>query len=342
MNIEKIEKKDIAILPTPLYKLENISQEYSANVYIKRDDMTGIGMGGNKLRKLEYLVQDALDNGYTILLTYGAIQTNHGMLTAAVAAKFGLKSILILKNYEGKDPKLTGNLVLDKLLGADINIVNISEEDKDREEEIIKDTTEKIVNDYESNGEKVYIIPTGGSSTLGTLGYIKAAKEIKIQSEELGLDFDYIVCGQGSKGTFAGLWLGNEYYKLGSKIIGINVMETDENIADEMADFINKVSEELGLAINCKSDDIHLSDQYYGQGYAQADENTIKTIEKLARSEGIFVDPTYTGKVFSAVLDMIDKETFERNSNILFIHTGGYPGIFSQAHVDYISSYYGI
>lgn len=339
MEYKNIEKIDLAILPTPIQRLKNISKAYGANIYIKRDDLTGLGMGGNKLRKLEYLLKEALDLGCSAVLTHGATQTNHGMLTAAAASKLGLKTILILKDSSGKRPELSGNLMLDEILGADVRLVNTQGLDKEEAENLASQAAKEAVLEYEARGMKVYEIPTGGSSALGSLGYVRAAGEIKDQAEAMDLKFDYLICGQGSKGTFSGLWLGSKYYQTDYELIGVNVMETPATIKEDLASFINEVSSSYEMNISCRPDDLKLVEDAFKEGYAVPDRETFQTIRDLARSEGIFVDPTYTGKVFVAMLDLIRTGEIEKGSNILFVHTGGYPGFFTDYHTDFVKAH---
>lgn len=336
MEFEKIKKENLGILPTPIHKLENLSKKLGPNIYVKRDDMTGLGMGGNKIRKLEYLVKDALDQGATALLTYGGIQTNHGMLTAAVAGKLGLKSILVLYGSD-IDQEPSGNLLLDKVLGSDIRLLDITDLDSEEKAEKIDDLTNQILAEYQARGEKVYIIPMGGSSELGALGYVNAAKEIKDRAQAMDINFDYIFCGQGSHGTFAGLWLGAKYFAMDSRVIGVNVMETGQEIKEEISDYINRISQAYNMGITANPGDLDIAGDYSGLGYAIPDENTLAHVLDLGREEGIFIDLTYTGKIFTGMVDMVKTGKVKKESNILFIHSGGYPGIFSRDQVNFIN-----
>lgn len=336
MRYEEVKKRDIGILPTPIVKLENMSEKYFANIFLKRDDMTGLGMGGNKIRKLEYLAEDAINNKYTTLLTYGALQTNHGMLTSCVANKCNLKSILMLKNFEKEEPCLSGNIVLDTILGADIRYINLAGLDNESIKKEIERKTVEVVKEYEDRGERVYIIPTGGSSTLGALGYVNCIDEIIKQSDDMNIDFKYIICGQGSKGTFSGLWLGSRYFNKDYEVIGMNVSEEGEGLKERIKHYINKISERFSMGITC-DEDLHLIDKCV-LGYAIPDRETFKVVRELASLEGLFLDPTYTGKAFKGLIDLIKEGAIDKSKNILFIHTGGYPGLFSNVNVSFMEN----
>lgn len=328
-----MKKVQCAALPTPIQKLENITKKVNANIYIKRDDMTGLGLGGNKLRKLDYLVADAIENKCNVLLTYGGVQTNHGRLTAAAAAKFNMKSVIVCFGNEPKDE--SGNLILDKMLNADVRFVQIDLNDnKDKVFERLNTVTENIVKQYEKKGDKVYIIPIGGSNTIGTYGYIECVKEILNQN----IQIDYVVTALGSGGTFSGLWLGAKYYKAPFEVIGISVGQRGDNANKDLVKLINETSEKNNLGIECKENDIWVEDKYFGKGYNIPDAKTREIIYYLAQTEGIFVDPCYTAKAFNGMLDLIKIGKIKPNKNILFIHTGGAPALYTTEHLKEIQA----
>lgn len=344
MKLESLTKVNTGMFPTPLHKLENLSAQLKSNVFIKRDDLDGLGMGGNKLRKLDYLVKEAKDAGYTTLMTFGGVQTNHGRQTAACACKYGMKSIIVADMKSDEPPKkLSGNLLLDAILGCDIifmdmrNILNNSE---GKAPHIIKEETaalrievaKKVIKMYEAKGEKVYEMPAGGSTPLGCMGYLFAVKEIMEQLQEMNQKIDYIVCASGSNGTFAGLWLGSKYFKAPFKIIGSAVSPYSKEYNVKMANFINKTSEEYELGIHALPEELCILGDYWGIDYDTPDLKTYETIYHLARTEGLFVDPVYTGKGFTALLDIIEKEKIPAGSDVLFIHTGGTPALWSENH----------
>lgn len=344
MKLEDLQKVQTGFLNTPIHELKNINKEYeSTKIFIKRDDLTGIGFGGNKIRKLDYLVKDAIDNNCTVLLTYGGPQTNHGRLTAAVATKFGLKCGIIM---DGLPPETaTGNLVLDKMMGADLffmddsNLKNLPREEyKEKYKMLKKKTTDEVIKSYQSKGEKVYTIPVGGSSIIGAAGYIMAVKEILDQLDKSKTNIDYVVTGFGSTGTFGGLYLGAKYFNAPFEVIGISVSKKTDEELQEKVDYINKVSKYFNLNINVDFDDVWVERSFVGNGYNIPDEETRKYIYKMAKQEAVILDPCYTGKVFRGLSEMIDKGKIKKGSNILFLHTGGSPGIFSAEHLKEMQS----
>lgn len=332
-NVKKI-KLSLGI--TPLHKLEEISRETGVDIYLKRDDLNGLGMGGNKLRKLEYILGDAREKGARVLITYGGIQTNHGRMTAAVAAKAGMKSCLILK---GKPPvDATGNLLLDELLGSRVVYIDDSGiKDLPDYDERLKGETERvtreIIKEYESQGEKVYIVPMGGSSELGALGYVDARYEIEEQLREMEIEADYMVTAYGSVGTYGGLLLGNKVLESRCRVLGINILhDLDDALVREHTDYINRIAEAYHLGVKVDNMDLLIDREGVGAGYNTPEEWVYAGVERAARSEGIFFDFCYTGKAFARMLKLIEDGSIEKGSRVVFIHTGGIPGIFSDIH----------
>jgi D-cysteine desulfhydrase family pyridoxal phosphate-dependent enzyme len=324
--MKDVDKINTGFFNTPIHKLNNISKEYNCNIYIKRDDMTGFAFGGNKLRKLNYLLKDALDKGCDTLLTYGGPQTNHGRLTASVAVRYGMKCIIIM---DGKKPKeASGNLILDKMMNADLYFV----EEKDSKDEI----KDRVIEKYEKKGHKVYEIPVGGSSTLGILGYFDAVKEINQQSKDLELELDYIVCGYGSAGTYGGLVLGKKYFKNNYNVIGICVSNKSENQIEEDRKYMNNSADKFDMNIKINEEDLWIEKGFVGEGYNVPDKKTREIIYYVASREGIILDPCYTGKAFNGMLQLIRDKRIKPDSNILFIHTGGTPGIYTKEHLEQI------
>lgn len=339
--MKKIEKVNTCFLPSPLHKLNNVSKDLDLNVYIKRDDMTGTGLGGNKLRKLDYIVKKAMDEGYTTLLTYGGAQTNHGRLTAAAASKFGLKSIIMC--YGKKSDYMSGNLLLDKIMGTEVAFIDttdVREKAKGKSyDEVVElyrikkqEATNAVTKKYTDNGEKVYIIEIGGHSKEGILGYFEATKEILDQSKEMGVTFDYVITGNGSGGTLGGLLLGKRYYNASYKIIAANVSKKEEIEFDKLIDFCNETSNHYEMGVAVSKEDFDYTNDYIGIGYNEPDNDTRNAIMYLASKEGIFTDPCYTGKSFNALLGLAKQGKLKPNSNVLYIHTGGVPGLWTEEH----------
>lgn len=328
--MKKIDKIETGFLKTPIHKLNNISRDLDVNIYVKRDDLTGFAFGGNKLRKLDYLLKDALVNGCDTLLTYGGPQTNHGRLTASVAARFGMKCIIIM---DGSKPKeASGNIILDKMMNADLYFIDdfkVKDNDDNKIKNILR---EQVINKYEENGHKIYEIPIGGSSELGILGYFDAVEEINKQLLELNIDLDYIVCGYGSAGTYGGLILGKKYFNSRYKVIGVTVSEKSEKQILADIEYMNRSSIKYSLDVNIDRNDLWIEKGFVGEGYNVPDEETRKTIYYVAGKEAVILDPCYTGKAFRGMIELIKKGKINSKANVLFIHTGGTPGIYTKEH----------
>ncbi|MDU5082670.1 D-cysteine desulfhydrase family protein [uncultured Tissierella sp.] len=314
MNLPK--SINFANLPTKIEKLERLSQELGTQIYIKRDDQTGSEISGNKVRKLEFAVQEALDNECDYLITCGGIQSNHARATAAVAAKLGIGAYLVLRGKE--DSEVEGNYFLDKMLGARIKLIT-AEEYKNSRMEIM----EEIRNELAKEGYKAYILPEGASNGIGSLGYCKAMKEILDQEKELGIKFDAIVTAVGSGGTYAGLYYENHIKNTDATIYGVNVCDDDEYFKNIVLGLLKEISKYTGEEIYVNKEDINILDGYVGKGYALSEPQEIEFIHKLAKQEGVILDPVYTGKAMYGLVEEIKRGTFDKHKNILFIHTGG-------------------
>ena len=314
-SLDDIRRLKLGVFPTPVQKLENISRLCGTNVWIKRDDLTGIGLGGNKVRKLEFLMAQAQDEGAEIVFTTGQAQSNHAMLTAACARKLGMEPILILKKRGVMGKK--GNLLLEDLMDTDVRFMDVPSYNEIYEE---MDRVGK------ESGKKYYKIPCGGSNGLGSLGYIDCMREIIDQSKELNVHFDYIVCPEGSGGTHAGLALGHMLYAQDTTVIGAKV-DTDpfEQITPEI---MREACEILELDKEIKEDEV-LHVDAAGPGYAIPSIEGNAAIRLMAVNEGLFLDPVYTGKAFGALLRMAKEGKFKPDDNVLFVYTGGAGGLFA-------------
>lgn len=348
-KLEQFERIEVGLINTPLELMHNLSKKLNkGQLYIKRDDLTGLALGGNKSRKLDYLVKYAIDHGYTTLLTFGGPQTNHGRMTIAAAAKYNMKSILVC---DGKPPeKMTGNLVLDRMMDAKLVFIDSSHipldiKDRDQLVQSYKDEcVQQVIMQYHKMGEKVFIVPMGGSNVLGAIGYMASVKEIIEQMETQAITADFLVTGFGSIGTFAGLWLGAKYYNAPFEIIGIPVFPRPLPFDEQQcAQMINELAALLKIDIHCKASDIRIEDgpveqPYYGLGYSVPDATTRKYIYLLAKTEGIILDPCYTGKSFRGFYDLKASEVLPKASNAIFLHTGGAPALWAKNHLDAMQS----
>ncbi len=313
MKQNTIPKLSLGIFPTPIRRADNISRLLNTNVFIKRDDLTGLGLGGNKVRKLEYLLADAREKHAEVVFTTGGAQSNHAMLTAAAAGRLGMKPILILKKRGVTDR--VGNQLLEHLMGTEVIFMDT-------------DSYEDIYREMDRLGAELgvpyYKIPCGGSNALGTLGYVDCAAEIRDQ----GIHFDYIVCAEGSGGTLAGLALGAKLFLPGTKVCGMMV---DTDPFDEITPRLMRESAALlGESLEISRRDFELRN-LCGPGYAIPSEEGNRAISLLAAEEGIFLDPVYTGKAFAGLLQMAEEGAFRETDNVLFIHTGGAGGLFAIA-----------
>ncbi len=306
----------LANLPTKIERLNRLSEQLGKNIYIKRDDQTGMEFSGNKIRKLEYCLAEALDKNCDYLITCGSIQSNHCRATAAAAAKLGLGVYLVLKGDE--NTPVEGNLFFDKMLGAEIKFVT-GEEYKNKRTEIM----ESIKDELEKKGYKPYIIPEGASNGVGSLGYIKAMEEILKQEEEMGIKFDAIVVTVGSGGTYSGLYYGNRINNNSAVVYGFNITETKEHFQRVVIKLLEEISQYTGRKIDVVMDDIDIIDGYVGRGYALSRPEEIEFLSYLAKLEGLILDPVYTGKAMYGLVEEIKKGTFDKHENILFVHTGG-------------------
>ena len=310
------EKLSVANLPTKIEKLEGLSEETNTNIFIKRDDQTGTEISGNKIRKLEYAVREAIDDGCDYLITCGGIQSNHARATAAIAAKLGLGSYLVLRG--GEDSVLEGNYFLDKILGAKIKLITPEEYSNERAE-----IMEEIKRDLYEKGHNAYIIPEGASNGIGSFGYINAMKEIEKQEKEMDIEFDAVVLSVGSGGTYAGMFYENHISEKNRKIYGINISNDAEHFKKIIIGLLDEIVNYTDKPIDVSEDDINIIDGYVGDGYALSRQEEIDFISSFAKREGIILDPVYTGKGMYGFASELKKGTFSDHKNILFIHTGG-------------------
>lgn len=310
-RLDTFPRVSLGVFPTPVHRLERISKYLNIDIFIKRDDMTGLGLGGNKTRKLEFLLADALRQGCGIVFTTGGAQSNHAMLTAAACNRLGLKPILVLKK-RGVTENL-GNRFLETLMGTDVRYMDTdSYEDIYREMDAIGT----------ASGIGYYKIPCGGSNALGTLGYVDCAREIASQS----LKFDHIVLAEGSGGTMAGMALGAKLFLPGTQVHGMMV---DTDPFDVITPRLMKEAAELlGIDISTDEKNYTLLD-VCGPGYAISSDEGNAAVRLMAEQEGIFLDPVYTGKAFAGLIRMAQEGMFKPGERVLFIHTGGAGGLFA-------------
>lgn len=317
----------LANLPTPIEKLNRLSNVLGGpEIFIKRDDQTGTELSGNKIRKLEYSLKEALDKGCDYLITCGGIQSNHCRATAAAAVKLGMKSCLVLRGEDTNQPE--GNLLIDRILGADIIFIT-AEEYSNKRAEIM----EGIKKELSQKGFKPYIIPEGASNGIGCFGYYTAMEEIIEQERKLSTGFDCIVLAVGSGGTYSGLWLANKLHNHSADIYGINVAGDAEYFKARIPEILEDSMKYMGISMPVSKEEINIIDGYVGRGYALSRPEELRFIRDLSRLEGIILDPVYTGKAMYGLTEEIKKGTFNKYKNILFIHTGGLFGLFPKGNL---------
>ncbi len=310
-SLDSFPRVSLGVFPTPIQKLENISRLLHTNVYVKRDDLTGLGLGGNKVRKLEFLLADAKAQGAEVVFTTGGAQSNHAMLTAAAAGKLGLQAILLLKQRGVTD--CVGNLLLERIMGTDVRFIDTDD---------YADIYAEMDRVGAALGRPYYKIPCGGSNPLGTLGYVACAKEIA----EQGMAFDHIVCAEGSGGTMAGMALGAKLFLPGTRVHGMMV---DREPFDEITPALMKAAAELLEAEMEITPADYLLRDVCGAGYAIPSEEGNAAVSLMAEQEGLFLDPVYTGKAFGGLLALAKEGAFRPEDKVLFLHSGGAGGLFA-------------
>ena len=313
-----IERIHLAHLPTPIDALPRLSRSLGGpQLFIKRDDLTGLGLGGNKTRKLEYLAADALAKGSKTLITTGAVQSNHCRQVAATATKLGLGCQLILAG--GEPAEVQGNLLLDKLFGAQIFYTSKSNRDKHLQERFEQ---------AKQDGMKPYLIPYGGSNSIGALGYLNAMQELS----EQGLEPDWIVFASSSGGTQAGLILGAHLTGFMGQILGISIEYNSDHFSAQIADLVNQTAMEMGYDWSVTPEEVLINDSYCQAGYGVLTPAEIEAVNLFASTEGILLDPVYTGRAAAGLLDLIRKGFFKPEEKLLFWHTGGTPALFAEPY----------
>lgn len=334
MQIGNIDRVRLGEFPTPLQELVNLSKELDGpRIFIKRDDLDGIGLGGNKLRKLEYAMAEAQAQGATAVITTGAVQSNHTRLTLAAANRLGLKTSLILK---GEKPELaTGNLLLDRILGAfEINYIEIPEStDPTEEAKMLEEKVGQVKERLLADGERPYYIPNGCKPLHGALGYSGCVLELLTQLRGLNLAPDYIVTACGSSSTQLGLILGvNLYTHRETRVVGISISKNERELKEKIERGLEEVMGFLGLKQYVESD-IIVHDDYIGEGYGIPTDPMREAVQLVARKEGIILDPVYTGKAMAGLIDLIGKGQFEKDEVVVFLHTGGVAGLFAEGQI---------
>lgn len=312
------DRTPLAQLPTPLHRLDVLSRAVGADIWAKRDDLTGFGMGGNKVRKAEYLIADALHSCADAIITLGSEQSNHVRVIAAAACRHNLACHLILNSADGDGPA-RGNLLLDKLAGARVHkISSVSER---------RGAITALVSRLRESGRTAYVIPIGGSNAIGAQGYVDATAELAAQLAALPPRPTTLLFATSSGGTMAGLLAGRHVAGLDVGVMGIRV-DADEGAAEGISFVARDAAQARGFSYGCAPEDVPLVADYVGEGYGIATPECIQAIRQVYRQEGIVLDPVYTGKAMAGLIDLAHKGAFD-GRRVVFIHTGGEPSLFA-------------
>ena len=325
--------------PTPFYKLENLSQALGGPaIYVKRDDLTGLAFGGNKSRKLEFIMQDILNKGADTVVTWAALQSNWCLQTAAAAKKLGIAPVLVLFKTYDLPEEYDGNLLLDVILGADIRIKE-AEKGKILTEEEAEGFVQEIIIELSQKGRNPYFAPLGGSMVggsmdrpLGAVSYVQAFLEMEEQARALNVDVDCVILASGSGGTQAGLTVGASAFDDKTRVLGVSVSEEKSAYSERVRTIVMDTVDVLNLNIRVEDEQVRVLDEYLGEGYGIVNREVTEAIRLVAEKEGIFLDPVYTGKAMVALVDLVKKGYFRRDENVVFFHTGGTAALFPNKH----------
>lgn len=322
---DDFERVELGFFPTPLEPLTRLGESLGIQLDIKRDDYTGFGGGGNKVRKLEYLMADAVRQGINVIITTGGHQSNHARMVAAAARKFGMKPVLVLR---GNPPEsYQGNLLLDKLFGAELEFL-----DPDGYFTQIADAMQAHADAATARGEKALIIPLGGATPLGALGYVRAVEELDTQLKARGQQPpDVIVAPTGSGGTLAGLYVGARQYWPQTKIVGISVSAKAQWFQDKISAMAQDCADLLQWPQSWSPEDIWIEDGFVGAAYGVPSEGGIDAIYRVAQAEGVLLDPVYTGKAMHGLISLVQEGKIQPNSRVIFVHCGGSPALYPFA-----------
>ncbi len=324
MDLSLFPRIQLGHFPTPLEPMANLTALLGGpRLWVKRDDCTGLSTGGNKTRKLEYLMAEAIAARADVVITQGATQSNHARQTAAAAAKLGMKCHILLEDRTGStDPDYTdnGNVLLDRLHGATV--------DRRSGGSNMQQEMEQLAEQLKADGARPYVIPGGGSTPVGALGYVSAAMELASQAAARGLRMDYLVHATGSAGTQAGLVAGLHAINSDTKLLGIGVRAPQEKQEAMVYDLACRTAEHMRMGGGIPRELVAANCDYVGAGYGLPTAGMLEAVEMLARTEGLLLDPVYSGKGMAGLIDLIRKGYFKANDNVVFLHTGGSVALF--------------
>lgn len=319
-RIEKLPRVKLASLPTPLEEMVRLTKQLNGpRLWIKRDDCTGLAFGGNKERKAEFSLADALSKKADVVITTGGIQSNHVRATTAAANRLGLKVVLVV--YGKKPKEYEGNLLLDYLLGAEIRFVSAGRE--------FSAVSREIAEELRRKGHVPYVIPVGASYTVGAVAYVDAMLELLNQANERGFKIDHVVHAAGSGGTQAGLILANKALNSRVSVLGMCDEPDGDWLVKKTVEIANDAAKLLNLKVRVESKDVTLITDYAGEKYGVLTTGALEAIKLVGQTEGILLDPVYTGKAMAGLIDMTRRKRFGKKDNVVFIHTGGLPALFA-------------
>lgn len=324
MQIGNLPRIKLAHLPTPLDEAPRLTEFLGGpRIWIKRDDLTGLAIGGNKARKLEFLLGQARADGCDVVITVGAVQSNHARMTAAAARKLGMDAVVVLN---GEDPgQAQGNLLLDRIFGADVRIVQTDDD------YVLMGVVDDVARHLRKDGRRPYVIPRGGSNAYGAAAYMAAALELLTQANQMGVHVDAIVHASTSGGTQSGLYTGTKVTESGVQVVGISAGPKQDVVARRVLGIVEELAQLLELRWRPHPDDIIVHDEFVGERYGVATPACLEAIRLLARTEGILLDPVYTGKAMAGLRGLVAGERFRSDQNVVFWHTGGQPALFAHA-----------
>jgi D-cysteine desulfhydrase family pyridoxal phosphate-dependent enzyme len=334
-RVDRFPRVALVHRPTPLRKLERLSARLGGpEIYVKRDDMTGLAFGGNKSRKLEFIVSDMLEKKADVVITWAGFQSNWCMQTAAAARTFGIKPILMLFKAVDQPATADGNVLLDVILDADIRILQ-AEKGQIVKSAQAMEILDEAGKEVRGQGLKPYLVPVGGSlvrgdmdKPLGAISYVAGFAELLEQMRSGGTEPDYVIHATGSGGTQAGLAVGARAMTMGCRVLGISVSDPKGPFADDVLEIARATDEALGLGLGVLPDDVTVFDEYLGEGYGVVDKAVAEVIRLVFQTEGIILDPVYTAKAMIGLIDLIKTGFFKPTDKVVFIHTGGTPALF--------------
>jgi D-cysteine desulfhydrase family pyridoxal phosphate-dependent enzyme len=335
-RLSKFHRVELAHLPTPLDKLENLTETLERfDVFLKRDDMTGLAFGGNKARKLDFIIADALNQGADTLVTWGGVQSNWCRQVAAAAAQIGMKAVLVLFKSSASSSENDGNLLLDHMFAADVRIVEAGAIANMMELASVQRFLDPIVDEVKQGGDVPYLLPIGGSLVEGSMGqpwgsvaYVNAFAELAEQASADDVRIDSVILATGSGSTQAGLLVGAKVFSPATRIIGITVYSSKQKMTEYVESIAKATIKQLDSSVELLDEDIIVFEEYLRDGYGIFNEDVGSALSLMAESEGVLLDPVYTGKAMVGMLDLMNKDYFADGENIVLLHSGGTPALF--------------